>query len=363
MQLNRILAVALIVLCLIAAVIGGTRPPEPEVAASRPAAIKAPIGRDRIAVIALQGAIASGSSGFIGDTSAPAVRELFLAAAKDEHVKGILLKINSPGGTVGTSQEVYRAIQAARKAEKPVVVIMEDVAASGGYYIASAADKIYANPGTLTGSIGVILQSVMVQELFNKIGIQSQTIKTGDFKDIFSPYRPLTPTEKDLLQKLVDDTLSQFISDVAAGRQQLPKTPAGKDPILTEQMIALRQALSEERVRQLADGRIYTGRQAVEVGLIDAIGGYQEAVADLRLLLGDKDEKLPVGDESTNLDRFIRRYVLQSMRGSVAAPPMDLGSFAQQLGLSSASIAGGSLTQDLLQVPLLWLAPQVLLQS
>jgi protease-4 len=164
-----------------------------------------------------------------------------------------------------------------------VIAILENIAASGGYYVASAADKIYANPGTLTGSIGVIISGLSFGKLLENYGIEPQTFKTGEYKDLLSPFRSATPQEQRLLQNLVEDTLEQFIRDVAQGRQHLPEKA---DEVLEAEMIARRQSLDEDRVRQLADGRIFTGAQAVEVGLVDALGGYTEAVEDLRRMTG-----------------------------------------------------------------------------
>ncbi len=265
---------------------------------------------DRIQVIRLNGLIMEGKedSLFLAKHSAGSVLKQLHKAAKDRHIKAILLRINSPGGTVSTSQEISGEIGELRNNGKPIVVSMADVAASGGYYIASAADKIVAEPGTLTGSIGVILSTVNLKGLGEKIGLQPQVIKSGPFKDIGSPYRPMTPEEKVLLQNLINDSYEQFVNAVASGR---------KMPV--------------ESVKKLADGRIYSGRQAFKVGLVDKLGGFDSALALLQEICKERyqlKQKLPVEDvgaesymaslfnSSSNLLHFIRE-------SSMGTPVLD----------------------------------------
>ncbi len=171
-----------------------------------------------------------------------------------------------------------------RKKGKPVVVSMGDVAASGGYYIASGSDRIFANPGTLTGSIGVIMHLLNWQETEKKLGIQPVVIKSGLFKDIGSADRPMTPEEKTLLQSIIMDSYDQFVCAVAQGRK-----------------------MDKEEVKKLADGRIYTGRQALKVKLVDELGGYDEALSALQKTARDKfklDKDLPVDDGASSLNLF-----------------------------------------------------------
>jgi protease-4 len=173
---------------------------------------------------------------------------------KESSIKAILLRIDSPGGAVGPSQEIYREIRRTVQS-KPVVVSMGSVAASGGYYIASAASYIVANPGTLTGSIGVIIHLPNLHELFGKIGYQMTTIKSGKFKDIGNPAREMTPEEKELLQTTIDETYRQFVRDVASARN-----------------------LPEEQVREIADGRVIMGEKALELKLVDQLGNFEDAL-------------------------------------------------------------------------------------
>lgn len=296
MQLNRIIALVLVVVCFVAAAFGIQRRQTTELAFD----FKGLEGkRDRLELVSLDGAITGARSGQFG---AMAVRNRLLEIESDQRIKGVLLAINSPGGTVAASQEVYAAVTRLR-AKKPIVVSMLDQATSGGYYIASAANKIYANPGTLTGSIGVILSSVNVKELFDRIGIESQTLKTGPYKDIFSPFRAASDQEKQLLQALLQNTYEEFIGDVAKGRK-----------------------MDLEAVRKLADGRIYTGRQAKENGLVDEIGTYEEAVADLRKQVRAKfqipeSQDLPIERGPGSLDRlFEQLFSISPVKLQLPAP-------------------------------------------
>jgi protease-4 len=234
--------------------------------------------KDRIQVLNLYGAIQDehGSSFFPDTDTAPYVKKKLRKAIEDKNVKAILLRINSPGGTVGMSQEVYSAVNDVRAKGKPVVVSMGDVTASGGYYIAAAADKIYANPGTLTGSIGVIMHLMNWQETEKKIGIQPAVIKSGAFKDIGSSDRPMTPEERTLLQNIIMDSYDQFVTAVANGRH-----------------------MDKEAVKKLADGRVYSGRQAKAVNLVDELGGYDDALVWLQKDCKKRfnlTEDLPVDD-------------------------------------------------------------------
>ncbi|MBW7888463.1 MAG: signal peptide peptidase SppA [Bacteroidetes bacterium] len=174
---------------------------------------------------------------------------------ESKNVAAIVLRIESPGGGVAPSQEIYQEIKKTKKI-KPVVVSMGSVAASGGYYIAVGADKIVANPGTVTGSIGVISQFMHYNELMQKLGITSTTVKSGKLKDAGSPFR--TATKEDILyfQEMIDDIYEQFVSSVAEERH-----------------------LEKTVVKKLADGRVFTGRRAYELKLIDTLGTYEDAIA------------------------------------------------------------------------------------
>ena len=169
-------------------------------------------------------------------------------------IKVIVVRIDSPGGAVAPTQEIFDALQKARK-KKPLIASMGGMATSGGYYIAAACEKIVANPGTLTGSIGVIMQLSNVEELMKKIGVKGYNIKSGVNKDIGSPFQQISPEGKEILQSLVDNVHSQFVSAVAKGR-----------------------GMKEAQVRKLADGRVYSGAQAKELGLVDQFGTLEDAI-------------------------------------------------------------------------------------
>lgn len=176
------------------------------------------------------------------------------AFAEDSSIKAIIIRVDSPGGGVGASQEIYREIMRTREIKK-VIVSLGGVAASGGFYIASAGDKIVANPGTITGSIGVIMEYVQFSDLAEKIGFSLEVVKSGEFKDIGSPHRELTERDKKVLKEVIDDIQNQFVEAVAEGRN-----------------------LPTEKVKEIADGRVFTGAMAKKWGLVDELGNFEDSV-------------------------------------------------------------------------------------
>lgn len=214
------------------------------------------LGGDRIAVVKIEGTIVESES----------VIEKIIKFRKSENVKALILRINSPGGIVAPPQEIYEEVKKTCK-EKKVIVSVESVAASGGYYIACAADTIVANPGTLVGSIGVIIPIENIGELLKKVGVSSTVIKSGKYKDIGSMTRPITKDEEAVLQELIDDTYNQFVDIVAEGR-----------------------GLTREEVLKVADGRVFTGAQALQLGLIDKLGNLQDAIALAADMVGIEGE-------------------------------------------------------------------------
>jgi signal peptide peptidase SppA len=224
--------------------------------------------KDHIQVVRLSGMIIDKPDHSIFTSSVGssnnALKEL-RKALKSKKVKAVLLRVNSPGGTVPMSQEIHEAVVQLKAAGKPVVVSMGDVAASGGYYISCAADKIVANPGTLTGSIGVIINLMNFKALADKVGVEPEVIKSGLFKDIASPYKKMTREEHDILLALIMDSYDQFTAAIAEGR---------KIPI--------------EKVKTIADGRIYSGRQAQKLGLVDELGSYSDALALLQTMTKER---------------------------------------------------------------------------
>ena len=204
---------------------------------------KIPLG-EKVALVRVTGVIIDSTE----------VIEELKGYSKDASVKAIVLRVNSPGGGVAPSQEIYEELVKIKE-KKKIVVSMGSVAASGGYYIASPADKIVANAGTLTGSIGVIMEIPNVSGLMEKIGVSTQVVKSGKHKDIASVFKTMTPEEKKILQTVLDDVHDQFIEDVSTAR-----------------------GMKSEDVRKLADGRIFTGRMAKEAGLVDELGNLQDAI-------------------------------------------------------------------------------------
>jgi protease IV len=202
-------------------------------------------GGPRVAVVEIEGIILDGDQ---------VVREL-RDHAENPAVKAVVVRVNSPGGVVAPTQEIYNAIQRVRKGGKPVVASFGAVAASGGYYIGAATNRIFANPGTLTGSIGVVMQMANVEGLLKKVGVEYVVVKAGAYKDVGNFARTMTAEERRILQALLDDVHGQFITAVAQGR-----------------------GLDESAVRAVADGRIYSGAQAKTLKLVDELGGFEEAV-------------------------------------------------------------------------------------
>lgn len=203
-------------------------------------------------------------------TSASSISKRIREVAKEKNVKAIVLDINSPGGTVASVQDIHAEILAAKEKGKKVVALFRDVAASGAFYIAMAADQIVAEPGTITGSVGVIMQAGNMVGLFNKLGITITPITSGKYKDIGSMYRPMTDEEKAILQDMVDDTYQQFFEAVKAGRPN----------VKPDDLVAY------------TDGRIFTGQRAFKLGFVDKLGGEETARLLAGELAGLKDPKI-----------------------------------------------------------------------
>lgn len=206
-------------------------------------------------MVYLEGTITGGRASGWGTTSADSIVEQLGRVRRTPGIEALVVRINSPGGTVAASQEVHTELQKIKELDIPVVVSMGDTAASGGYLAAMAADHIIANPGTITGSIGVIMEVINYRELADKLGIDFETIISGPYKDIGSPSREMTLEERELLQNIVDEMHRDFVEIVAQGRN-----------------------MDADSVFPLAQGQIYTGNQALELGLIDSLGSYTDAL-------------------------------------------------------------------------------------
>ncbi|MDQ3281522.1 MAG: signal peptide peptidase SppA [Acidobacteriota bacterium] len=233
------------------------------------------IGGDKVAVVPIEGEIAESREAI----------DALKKYAENSSVKAIVIRINSPGGSIAPSQEIYSAIRRTRAdSGKPIVASLDSVAASGGFYIAAACDRIVANPGSITGSIGVILQWFDMKELVQWAKLKPETITSGALKDAGSPYRELTPAERQYFQGIVSQLHSQFVRDVVQGRR-------GK--------------MKHEEVARIADGRIFTGEQALQLKLVDELGSIDDAVRTAGKLAGVKgepDKLWPKRRESTLLE-------------------------------------------------------------
>lgn len=212
--------------------------------------------------------------------------------ADDEGVAAIVLRVESPGGAVAPSQEIYTEVRRAA-ALKTVVVSMGALAASGGYYISAPATRIVANPGTLTGSIGVIMEIPNFKVLMEKVGVRTEVIRSGEHKGMASVMRDMTDEDRAILQTLIDDVFAQFVADVAEAR-----------------------GMAEEDVRALADGRVYTGRQALDLGLVDELGGLEHAVSVAADLSGIEGEPNIVSRrENLSILDLLRQSVTERLGG------------------------------------------------
>ncbi|HMJ06345.1 MAG TPA: signal peptide peptidase SppA [Chthoniobacterales bacterium] len=246
---------------------------------------------DKIAIIALRGLISSSLPGSVGDTMVDDMRFALEQAREDDHVRAIVLEIDSPGGEVTASDVIYNAVVKARAA-KPVVVYMDSVAASGGYYVACGGQYLMASDTTITGSIGVIIQTLNYEQLFNKIGLASVVFKSGKFKDMLNGARPITPEERDYVQSFVMSTYEKFLGIVAKERN----LPA--DGLRTT----------------IADGRILSGRDAHDNKLIDGLGQIEDAYGKAK-------------DLSNAPDAAVVKY----------GPPFTIGRFFRALGKATDS--------------------------
>ncbi|WP_339243815.1 signal peptide peptidase SppA [Bacillus sp. FSL K6-0998] len=218
----------------------------------------------KIAVLEVNGTISDngGASGLFSSEgyNHRSFLQMLEKAKDDSAVKGIVLRVNSPGGGVYESAEIHKKLEEIKKdTKKPIYVSMGSMAASGGYYISTPADKIFAAPDTLTGSLGVIMESLNYSKLAEKLGLKTETIKSGEFKDIMSPTRDMTKKEREIMQSMVDDAYEGFVDVIAEGR-----------------------GMSENDVKKIADGRVYDGRQAKQNHLIDELGYYEDAVKAMK---------------------------------------------------------------------------------
>lgn len=264
---------------------------------------------NKVALVRIEGVIVSGKagSGIFGGGYAGSERVIkaLEQVRRDPFIKAVVVRINSPGGSAAASQEIYQEVLRVRKSGRKVVASMGDVAASGGYYVASAADEIYADPASLTGSIGVLIETTDLHVLLDRLGVRFDTVKSGEHKDMGTFSRPLTEKERQILQRLINDVYDQFLADVQRGRK-----------------------LPREYVRGLADGRVFTGRQAKAYKLVDELGGLEDALKAAARDAGIKGDfevveyeprglwgRLLGGTEALSQDYQASRAVLDLARG------------------------------------------------
>ena len=270
-------------------------------------------GKGYVAVIRIDGPIygGAGSESVLNSSEGVSSEDLmrqFQAARKDPQAKAILVRINSPGGSTGATQEIAEEMDKVRSSGKPIIISMGDMCASAGYWLASKGNYIFASPATITGSIGVYMDYNNVEDLMNKIGVKNEKIKSGAHKDILSMYRPMTGEEKEMVQTMVDDIYNQFVQTVADGRK-----------------------MDENKVRSIADGRILTGKQAQDLGLVDAMGNYYDALSYAASSGGIQSENIPVksygsgvslkgilSGEARNLSGVFGKALADSFKESVA---------------------------------------------
>jgi protease-4 len=239
------------------------------------------LGSDQLALVRINDVIAPGPN---FDFWMESLRQI----GEDESIQGVVLRIESPGGSVASSQELYDEVIHLRNEQgKRVYVSMGDVAASGGYYIAAAADRIFANKGTLTGSVGVISTSYRVEELARSWGIEVEVIKSGRFKDAGSMFRPMSPEEQQMFELLINNAYDQFVTDILAEREEELQAALDDfdrwDTYLFEKP---EDASPREFLLQIADGRVYSGEQALELGLVDRMGALNATLDELAADLG-----------------------------------------------------------------------------
>ncbi|MHB8769640.1 MAG: signal peptide peptidase SppA [Syntrophales bacterium] len=238
--------------------------------------------REKVGVVPIEGIIRDSS----------VIVEQLEEFADDDAVRAVVLRIDSPGGGAAAAQEIYQGVSKLRQ-KKKVVASMGSVAASGGYLIATGADRIVANPGTITGSISAVMHFADVQELMKKVGVRASVVKSGKFKDIGSPLRDMTAEERQLIQGIVDDIYDQFVRTIAESRK-----------------------IPHDSVVKIADGRIFSGRQAQQLKLVDELGGLQDAVLIAGRLSGIEGK--PAVVYAAKKKTGILRYLVENMTSIVA---------------------------------------------
>lgn len=292
--------------------------------------------KNRIGIVKVEGVITDGAS--VGTDRAKVIAAL--KEAERRGTKGIVLRVNSPGGTVAACQEIYMAVGRMLEKGIPVVASMGDMAASGGVYISMAASEVVANPGTITGSIGVIIRGNDLSSIYQRFGVSPKVVKSGDHKDMLASYRSFSPEELSLLQGVIDDSYQQFVEAVATGRKKSP-----------------------DEIRKIADGRIFTGRQASQYGLVDHLGDLDLAVERAGALAGIKGKPKTLTIEPhkgwiAKLFSPIFGGLLNFLAARIAAPIL-MGAAHGYEGSVPAGLAGyvSDGSRDEFSIPM-WILPR-----
>lgn len=274
-------------------------------------------GKDKILLIDISGVISTKERGgmlpFQKESSIVSrVREELKKAARDKRIKGLILRINSPGGTATASDIIYREINRFKEEKRiPVIACIMELAASGGYYVAVSADTIIAHPTSVTGSIGVIALKLNIKGLMEKIGIENETLTAGDKKDFLSPLRPMTKEEREIIQNMLNDLHERFMNIVAKGRRDL----------------------NMEQVRVLADGRIFIAEKALEKKLVDEIGYLDDAVELVKKRAGIDEAKVIVYNRPYSYKNNIYSRMMNSDFKNINMVNVDLGGLVSDMGL------------------------------
>ena len=255
------------------------------------------VSKPAVALLSIIGPIRGSNASDFVPSGIEGIRFSLEKLAKNKSVKALVLRINSPGGTVGASQELFEAVMQFREnTKKPVVVSILDVGASGAYWVALAADKIIANPGSMVGSLGVITQSLDLSQIQERYGINTRTFKAGEHKDLLNPWREMSGEEEEIIQEMLDDVHAQFIDQLRQSR-----------------------GLSKKRAARVADGRIFTGRQAIKAGLVDELGSLSYAINQAAKMGGIKGKPRVLSPPSNPFNQFFSSIKNQFKIGWVDA--------------------------------------------
>jgi protease IV len=276
----------------------------------------------KIAVIAIDGIIADQTIDQAGNTMVDLIKAQLKRAEEDDHVKAVILKVDSPGGEVLASDNIYRLIaEFQKKSRKPVVASMGSLAASGGYYVSSPCRWIVANEMTITGSIGVIMSSFNYRGLLDKVGVRPETFKSGKFKDMLSGTREpdsITPQEREMVQALIDETFAKFKSVVQQGRNSANESNKGSSD---------KGRMLSDRWQDYADGRVLSGKEAYDLGFVDQLGGFEDAVERAKKIAGISNANLIVYQLRFELSDLFRLFGKSESR----VLKLDLGVDAPRL--------------------------------